>query len=125
MINNMLAKAFVAEAAVPGRRLVKMGSADDQVVVGAAAGDIVFGVSDPVGQATVGGRIDVIVAGIVEVDAGGTIARGARVASDATGKGVAAAPGAGTNNGVVGIALRAAVNGDIVPVLLMQHTFQG
>jgi hypothetical protein len=125
MSNILLAKTFVAEAAVPGRRIVKMGTADDQVVVGALATDAPFGVSDPIGQALAGGRVDVIVRGIAEIEAGGTIPRGARVTTNAFGQGVAAAPSTGTNNGVIGIALRAASSGDYVPVLLAQHTMQG
>lgn len=120
----VLKKNYRAEAAVAKRRIVKMGSADGLVVVGAAATDAVFGVSHEI-DAAINERLDVNIIGVVEVEFGGTVARGGPVTSDATGKAVAAAPGAGVNNRVIGFALVSAVAGDVAPVLLSQCLMQG
>ena len=43
----------------------------------------------------------------------------------ANGQGVTAAPAAGVNNRVIGIAIVSGVSGDIIPVLLSVSTLQG
>lgn len=117
-------KGFATGAAVEANRIVKIGAADGTVIKGAAATDALLGVSDVVDTPS-GGICDVIMGGVAEVKLGGTVARGARVTSDASGQGVAASPSAGTNNGVVGIALSSGVSGDLVPVAVMPHSLQG
>jgi hypothetical protein len=106
-------------------RLVRLGTADGQVVEATAATDVILGVSVQPGTAADGQRCDVALAGVAEVVAGGTISRGAWVTATTGGAAVAAAPAAGTNNNVLGIALTDAVSGDIIPVLLAQHRLQG
>lgn len=122
--NQILAKNFVAEAAVTKRRIVKVGTADGQVLQAAAVGDASFGIAAELDVA-LGERIDVHVVGIAEAEAGGAIARGDLITSDATGQAVAAAPATGVNNRVVGIAMVSAVAGDIFPVLLAPGQIQG
>ncbi|MEQ1890289.1 MAG: DUF2190 domain-containing protein [Alphaproteobacteria bacterium] len=124
MTNPMLSKNYRAEAAVAKRRIVKMGATDGAVVVGAAATDLIFGVSADI-DAAITERVDVHVAGIAEVEFGGTVTRGGPVTSDATGRAVAAAPGAGVNNRIIGFALVSAVVGDVAPVILSQGVMQG
>jgi Uncharacterized conserved protein (DUF2190) len=124
MTNPMLTKNYRAEAAVAKRRIVKPGAAAGSVVVGAAAADLIFGVSSEIDSA-ITERCDVHVVGVVEVEFGGTVAAGAAVTSDATGRAVAAAPGAGVNNRIIGFALSAAVVGDVAQVLLSQSVMQG
>lgn len=124
MTNPTLTKSYRAEAAVTKRRIVKMGTADGSVLLGAAATDLIFGVSAEI-DAAITEPCDVHVAGIAEVEFGGTVTRGGPVTSDATGRAVAAAPGAGVNNRIVGFALRSAVVGDVAPVLLSQGVMQG
>ena len=114
---------YDAGAAIAKRRIVKL-SADFTVVQAAAATDAMFGVAAEL-DAVSGGRVDVHLSGIAEVEAGGTITRGALVTSDATGKAVAAAPAVGVNNRVIGTALVSAVAGDVLPVLLGPHQIQG
>lgn len=63
--------------------------------------------------------------GISRVKTGGAITRGGYVTTDAAGLGVAPAPAAGTNNNVIGIALKSASSGDIIPVLLSPGRIQG
>jgi len=54
------------------------------------------------------------ISGVSKVSAGGTIAAGELVASDSAGEAVAAA----TGDNIAGVAMAAAVDGDIFPVLL-------
>ena len=124
MALNGLTKSYVAEAAIAGNRIVKFGAADYGVIQGAAATDLLIGVSTRL-DATTGERIDVVHEGIADVKLGGTVTRGQRITSDATGQGVAAAPAAGTNNGVVGMALTSGVSGDVIPVLISVGQIQG
>jgi hypothetical protein len=70
-------------------------------------------------------KVRIQLAGIAVVKAGGTIAKGALVTSDAAGKAVAAAPGAGVNNRILGIAQESAVNGDLFSVLITLGSLQG
>lgn len=115
----------IAEAAIAARRIVKFGTADDKVVQGAAATDSIIGVCAQPGGAAIDERVDVALSGIVEVEMGGTVNRGDPVTSDATGKGVAAAPAAGTNNRIVGFAMRDYVTGDIGDVFMSPGSLQG
>jgi hypothetical protein len=114
----------VAEAAVNANRIVKFGTTDEVVIQGAAATDSLIGVVEGVAPA-IGERCDVVLAGIAEVVLGGSVTRGGLVTSNATGQGVAAAPAAGTNNGVIGRALMSGVSGDIIKVLVNPGSFQG
>lgn len=119
-------KSYVAEAAVLPYRIVKMGTADGQVVQGAAAGDALIGIADNLGQATAGARVDVQHEGIGEVEAGAAVTRGALIMSDATGRGITGTAAAGTNFGVVGRALASAAGaGEIIPVALSIGSAQG
>ena len=107
-------------------RIVKFGADDDHVIQGAAATDSLIGVIDqPRVAAAAEERVDVIHNGIADVEFGGTITRGGLVTSDTTGRAVAAAPGAGTNNDVIGRALMSGVIGDIGKVLIDPGRIQG
>lgn len=125
-MNRLLNKTFLAGATINPYRIVKFGADDDHVIQGAAVGDALIGVIDqPAAAAAAEDRVDVQMAGIANVEAGGAITRGNYVTTDATGQAAAAAPGAGVNNGVVGVALKSAVAGDIFPVLLSPCRIQG
>jgi hypothetical protein len=64
--------------------------------------------------------------GIALVVAGAAITRGALVTSDSQGHAVTAAPAAGVNNRIVGMAYEAATAaGDIIRVFLAQGAVQG
>lgn len=123
-MNSLLEKSFKAEAALAAYRIVKPGAADGQVLLAAAVGDALIGVANAVGAA-INERQDVVVAGIADLEAGGTIARGDWVTTDATGKGLTAAPAVGVNNNVIGRALVSAVVGDIFAVLVAPGRIQG
>lgn len=116
---------LLAGASVTPNRLVKLGAADQTVILSTSASDKSIGVSSPLITAATGAVVDVAIGGVAEVIAGGTVTRGDRITSDANGAGVTAAPAAGTNNFVVGIALESAVSGDVFSVLLVPQVFQG
>lgn len=118
-MNPLLTKTYTAGGTISPFRIVKFGASDNEVVVGAAPGDDLIGVIDqPTGDVSSGDRCDVILAGIADVEFGGTVTRGAWITTNATGQAVAATPGADVN--VIGRALVSAVSGDIGQVYLAQ-----
>lgn len=120
-----LFKGFRAEAAIPRRRIVKFGALDSTVLLGAAATDMIIGVSSDI-DAAIGENVDVIMGRIAEVEAGGAFARGALLTSDAVGRAVVAAPGAGLNNRILGLSLSTATGaGDIIAMLVGPGMTQG
>lgn len=125
MTLNKLVKTYIASGAIAHRRQVKLGAADGVVIQAAAATDAIIGVTDHPGGVADGERVDVVLLGITDLEFGGTIARGAFVTSDASGRGVAAAPATGINNSVSARAHVSAVSGDIVPVLVIPGQIQG
>lgn len=119
-----LIKAFTVAAALGARLLVKPTATAGQVAAAVASTDAIIGVSGRLPGA-VGEHVDVILGGIAEVVYGGTIAAGDLLTSDASGRAIAAAPGAGVNARVAGIALVAGVVGDIGTILLSPGRIQG
>jgi hypothetical protein len=115
---------FDAGGAIPKHRIVKIGTADMAALAAAAATDLIIGVSTDV-DADSGDRVDVVTSGVATVEYGGNVTRGTLVTADADGKAVAAAPSAGANNRVVGIALLSGVDGDYGSVLIVPHQIQG
>lgn len=124
MSNPLLFKAFTAGGTIAPYRLVKF-SAAETVVQSAAVGDFHVGVNTDLTAAS-GERVEVVTHGIAYVEAGAAVTVGVLVTSDASGRGVAAAPAAGTNNRIIGIAMEAAAAaGDIIRVLLSPGSVQG
>ena len=117
-------KQYIAESAVGANLIIKPGSTDDFVAQGAAATDLLMGVSGNI-PAAAGERIDIAKEGIADVLYGGTITRGQPLTSDAFGRAVAAAPGAGTNNRIIGFAEVSGVIGDIGSVFISPCLMQG
>jgi len=109
---NGFAKTFLAGAAIAAARIVKHGANDAQAIQAAAAGDASIGVSDLAAEA--GRQVDVFMDGVVTVEYGGAVTRGALLTSDATGRAVAAAAG----NRVIGVAMVSGVAGDLGSVRL-------
>jgi hypothetical protein len=124
MANNGLTKNYLAEGAISANRFVKVGAADYGVLQAAAVADKIIGITTEI-DASSGERVDVVHEGIADLKLGGTVARGDLLTSDATGQGVTAGPAAGTNNRIGGMALISGVIGDVIPVKVMQGTFQG
>jgi len=124
LANNGLTKAYSAEGTINPFRIVKVGAADYGVLQAAAVADKLIGISTEVDAAS-GERVDVVHDGIADLKLGGTVARGDLLTSDASGQGVTAAPSAGTNNRVIGVALISGVIGDLIPCLVNPGSFQG
>jgi hypothetical protein len=123
MRNHEFNKGFVAGGAIAAKRVVKFGSADTTVVQSAAATDAHIGIADLAASADQ--HVTVIMGGIAIVEYGGNVTRGALLTADADGKAVAAAPGAGANNRIIGIAMVSGVSGDLGSVLLQPGSVQG
>lgn len=127
MANNiLLAKSYNAGGAINANSIVKAGANDYDVLQadGPTAAAKLIGITTDIAAASAE-RVDVVVAGIADLKLGGTVARGDPITSDASGNGVSAAPGAGVNNRIVGIALISGVSGDLIPVLINQSMLQG
>ena len=123
-LSTSLTKTFKAETAVGKRLIVKFGSTDDFAVLAAASADTMFGISSEI-DAAAGEPCDVHLNGIADVIFGGAVTRGAKLTADASGRAIAAAPAAGVNAQIIGIAMCSAVLGDIGPVLIEQGALQG
>lgn len=124
MSNIILARNFVAEAALPANTIVKLGAADGQVLAAAAATDKLMGVTTDI-AAAINERCDVILKGAADVLFGGTVTRGDPVTADASGRAVTAAPGAGINNRIIGFAMVSGVVGDVGQIEISQGVMQG
>lgn len=113
-MNALLTRNFKAGAAISPYRFVKAGAADYEVLQNAAATTEALGASNQLGAAAAGDPVDVVMAGIAEIELGEYVTRNAKLTSDANGKGVAAAAG----NQSAGIALASGAAGAIIEVLL-------
>jgi hypothetical protein len=117
-------KAFTAGGAINPYRIVRL-SAADTVVQAAAATEGLFGVNSDLTIVS-GERVEVMTDGIAFVEAGAAVTISSLITADASGRGVTAAPGAGVNNRVIGVALDAAsAAGDVIRVLLSPGSVQG
>ena len=126
MQSNLYARNFKAGGAIGFARIVTHGAADDTVIQAAASTGNLLGVCIQPGGAVSGERVDVALGGVVDIEAGAAITRGALVTADAQGRAVTAAPAAAANARTLGVAMTAAVAaGDIIPVLLSQGSIQG
>ena len=124
MSNPLMFKAFTAGGAINPYRIVRL-SAADTVVQAAAATEGIFGVNSDLTIVS-GERVEVMTDGIAFVEAGAAVTISALITADASGRGVTAAPGAGVNNRVIGVALDAAsAAGDVIRVLLSPGSVQG
>ncbi len=117
-------RSFVAEAAISANRVVTFGATDDNVLTAVAVTSTLIGIVEGVSP-VLGERVDVVMTGIADLQIGGSVTRGGYITVDAQGRGVAAAPAAGVNNNVIGVALQSGVSGDIIPVLISPGRIQG
>ena len=116
MRNDCLIKSFYAEGDLAGRKLVTFATGKLTVKQATAADQALIGVTTQIGSET-NGRVDVIFSGITEATAGGTIAKGAVLTSDANASAITATQ---ASDRVIGIALEDAVAGDYVSILIAQ-----
>jgi len=124
MANIGLTKSYAAEGAISANIIVKVGANDYGILQGAAATDKLIGITTEI-PAISGERADVVLEGIADLKIGGAVARGDLLTSDASGQGVTAAPAAGSNNRIIGMALISGVAGDIIPVKVAPSSLQG
>jgi hypothetical protein len=125
MRNELFSKNYSAEGAIPSYRIFKFGAADGGILVGAAATDKLVGVTGRIAAAVAGDRIDGVRHGIGEVEYGGNVAAGDPLTSDAVGRAIVAAPAAGSNVRLIGIAEVAGVLGDIGSLWIAPSVMQG
>lgn len=119
-MNRLLSKTFIASAEVPARRIVRLNAIAGVLPSNSATREHI-GVSDTVGPIAIGGRCDVILLGLAEVEAGGVIAPGAPVTADAIGRAVTAGPAQIAMGYAIG---DAEAVGDIVTIVLARHTLE-
>lgn len=141
MSNPTLVKNFVASGAIAAHRCVKI-SASNMVAQASAASDALIGICENLAAAD-GERVDVVLSGIAQAQAGGSITIGDYLTCDSNGKVVTATRGAafdagefptlidgaltggelpsiasGGGNHLIGIALAGASSGDIIPIII-------
>jgi hypothetical protein len=111
--NNALLVPRKNTAAVAVATFSKIGTADFEVTT-CGAGEQVTGIFYDT-QSTAGRDVSVAVAGITRLTLGGTVTRGAKLKSDASGYGVTSS----TDTEEYGaVALQSGVSGDIIEVLV-------
>jgi hypothetical protein len=116
MSNVLLAKSYLAGAAIDPSRIVVL-TAADTVGLATTATAASIGITDEITVAS-GQRVDVIVAGIAWVTAGAAVTLGAPLTADAQGRAVAAAA---VGDRIVGFALEAAAAaGDRIRCIVAQ-----
>ncbi len=111
-------------ALVTAYLIAKFGADDDTLSQATASTEEHVGVFQHTTSAA-GDEVRVMLDGISRVVLGGTVTRGNYLTSDANGKAVTAAPGAGVNAYVIGQALASGVVGDIIPVHIEKTRIQG
>ena len=112
MHNPLLIKTFTANGAIAARRIVCLES-DKDVSQATDESAVNLGVTELACNA--GDSVDVVLSGIVDVKAGGTIARGDWVTSDAEGRAVAVNVGVFSGT-ALGVAVDSAAEGEMVSV---------
>ena len=126
--NPDLTKPFTAGATINPGRFIKFDTVDDRTVIqGAAAADLVIGVSDTMtitSTVATGERLDVILSGIAPIVYGGTVTRGQLLISDSSGRAITATATAGSNVRTAGVAMVSGVVGDVGAILLSPGSFQ-
>lgn len=116
MHNPTLIKTLIADGDISGDRLIVL-KGDGYVSQADDTAQHILGATDRLG-ARPGDRIDVILQGIAEVQAGETITAPAVVTANAQGQAVVAASG----NASAGLAITSASAGEVVSVLLGYYT---
>lgn len=103
-----LTKTFIAATLIPRWTVVALAAGDNQVELATDPTGPLLGVSAEPADTPAGKRIDVVFNGIVEVRAGGVVAKGAELMVDAQGRVVTAT----STNERIGRALSAANGAD-------------
>lgn len=118
---------FTDEADLTGsiHRLVRIGAADNGVVVATDDTQEIIGVIDKVPRVA-GGSVGIQTGGIARVELGGTVARNARITAGALGRAVDYTdPGAAATNHSAGVALESGVVNEIIRFTISPATNRG
>lgn len=126
----VLIKSFTPTAAILPFKAVKFGADDQTIAAATATSDLVIGFTYDLevtaDDITKGNEVDVVLSGISEAVAGAAITRGARLTVDSSSRVITAAPAAGVNAQIIGIALASAAGADeVIPVLIAHSVMQG
>ncbi|WP_419740181.1 hypothetical protein [Ruegeria sp.] len=92
MMEYLLTKSFKAGAGVAARRVCRITDPDAEAVQAAGPGFLPLGISADLGART-GGAVDIHLAGIAMLEAGGAFSAGTLVSGDAKGRGIRAPRG--------------------------------
>jgi len=117
-------RSYQAQGAVGAYLIVKPGTADGAVALATAATDLLVGTSDSLAKAD-GEMVDMGVGHVHEVKLGGAVTRGQKLTCDANSKAVAAAPGAGANVHIIGVAEMSGVADDVITYHRALSVMQG
>lgn len=117
-------KSRVADAAFTGCQFTAYGTQDGHAIPASDPTKPLMGVSDTLAVSP-GQMVDVQMTQIGEVVAGGTIAYGDRLMTDANGRAVKAAKQTGATIYTAGYAQSGAVAGDIFPFLITLGAIDG
>lgn len=121
-----LVKNFTSAGAIGKRRIVVFAAAEGKVQQAASAAAAPVGVTGIVGTVGADERIDAVMDGNCDVEAGGVFAQGDWLCADAQGRAVLCAPGAGVTAHTIGIALApSGAAGQIVPVSINRSVIKG
>ena len=124
MQNFGFIKNYTADGVIEKNRLVTFG-AEEGHMARAGVGDALIGTSGIRGAAAAGDRIDVYHDQIRPIEYGGVVAYGDPLTSDASGRAIVAAPGAGTSVPIIGHAMEAGKLGTIGSVLVQPSVMHG
>ncbi len=119
-----LVKSCRTDAAVEPYTIIAFAGPRNAVRQASAATDPLAGIADSQGG-DAGGLVDVQLSLVAEVRAGGTIAAGDRLTSDADGRAVKAVKQAGQTVAVIAIAQVPAVAGDVFDALIAPGFLDG
>lgn len=119
---SILDKGFEYAESIDKYLVVKVNS-DGKV---AKAGNGEGGIGVAIESGDTGDFKTIRLSGIADVRAGDVITAGDRLTTNDSGEVIKAAPASGENVGILGIALQSAgESGEVIQVLLSQHTLQG
>jgi Uncharacterized conserved protein (DUF2190) len=120
-----LTLSYVAAVAIPARRLVKQGAADNQATLATDGSVPIIGVSEQI-PTPINGTVDVIQTEVGMVEAGAAIPRSSPITADASGRAIVANPAAGVNMWSAGHTLETATAaGDLIRYAVVPNRIQG
>lgn len=117
-------RSVLAQAAIAAFLIIKHGTVDNSAALATTSADLLIGASEALAK-DVGEMVDYPTAGTGQVRLGAAVTRGQPITADAASKGIAAAPGAGTNARIIGFALQSGVLDDVIDYHIAPGVVQG